>query len=112
MFYAHAQMVVFSEHAQDILHTTYYNRMRNAHNFIEEKHEKESLHLLQEWKSLQIKDSDYKNHHRFLRCLSKDLIPVSVKLESMINIRRAKQVICKTERQLLQDRVKTINSIP
>ena len=82
----------------------YINRMRNLHNFIEEKHGKESLHLLWEWVSLKIKDSDYRNHQRFtLRCISKDLIPVSVRLESTINGRRAKQIIHREERQLLQD---------
>ena len=55
--------------------------MRNLHNFMEEKHEKESQHLLQEWESLQIKDSDYRNHHRVtLRCLSKDLIQLVLDL--------------------------------
>ena len=69
---------------------------------MEEKHGKESLHLLLEWESLQIKDSDYRNHCRFtLRCLSKDLIPVSIILKSTINTRKAKQIIHKAERQLL-----------
>ena len=79
---------------------------------MEEKHGKESLHLLWEWEILQIKDSDYSNHCRFtLRCLSKDLIPVSVRLKSTINTRRAKQIIHKAERQFLQDRIKTTNGI-
>ena len=59
---------------------------------MEEKHGKESMHLLLGWVSLQIKDSDFRNHHRFtLRCLSKDLIPVSVRLKSTINTRSAKK---------------------
>ena len=79
---------------------------------MEEKHRKESLQLLQEWKSLQIKDSDYKNQHRFtFRCHSKDVIPVSVKFKSTIKSRRAKQIIHKAERQLHQDRVKAVNNI-
>ena len=32
---------------------------------MEEKHGKESLYLLQEWESLEAKDSDYRNHCRF-----------------------------------------------
>ena len=32
--------------------------MTKLHNFMEEKHGKESLHLLWEWESLEIKDSD------------------------------------------------------
>ena len=79
---------------------------------MEEKHGKESLHLLWEWETLEVKDSDYRNHQRFtLRCLSKDLIPVSIRLRSTINTRRVKQIIHKAERQLLQDRVKGINGI-
>ena len=86
--------------------------MKNLHNINEEKHGKGSLHLMWELESLEIKDSDYRNHWRFtLRCISKDLIPVSVRLKSTINCRRAKQIIHRTERQLLQDRVKGINGI-
>ena len=79
---------------------------------IEEKHGKQSLCLLQEWESLEIKDSDYRNHCRFtLRCFSKDLIPISVRLKSSINTGTAKHITHKAERQLLQDRVNGINSI-
>ena len=48
-----------------------------------------------------------------LRCISEDLIPVSVRLMSTSNSgsRRAKDIIHRTERQLLQDRVKGINGI-
>ena len=56
---------------------------------MEEKHGKESLCLLWEWQSLEIKDSDYRNHHRFtLRNLSKDLISVSVRLKLQIILRQ------------------------
>ena len=86
--------------------------MRNLHNFIEQKHGKESWQLLWEWESLEIKDSDYRNHQRFtLRCISKDLIPDSVRLKSIINIKIAKQIVHRAERHLLQDRVKGINGI-
>ena len=79
---------------------------------MEKKHGWESLHLLWEWKSLEIKDSDDRNHCTFtLRCLSKHLIPVSLRLKSTINTRRAIQRIHKAERQLLQLRIKGINSI-
>ena len=56
----------------------------------------------------------YKNHGRFtLRCIGKDLLPVSVRLKSTSNngSRRAREKICKTEKQLLQDRIKCINGI-
>ena len=86
--------------------------MRNLHNFIEKKHGKESLCLLWEGEGLQSKDGNYKNHHRFtLRCLSKDLVPVSAKVKSTIMTRRVKQIMHKGARQLLQDTVEAINSI-
>ena len=88
--------------------------MRNIHKFIEDKHEIEDLHLLWEWEKLQIKDSDYRNHQKFTcRYIIKGLIPVSVRLKSTGNSRsrRAKEIIHRAERQLLQDRVKGINCI-
>ena len=88
--------------------------MRNQHKFIEENHGLESQQLLQEWEKWVIKDSDNKNHRRFtLRCISKNLIPVCVRLKSTSNSRsrRAKEIIHRAEKQLLQDRIKCINGI-
>ena len=57
--------------------------MRNLHKFIEDNYGLEALCLLQKWEKLEIKDSDYRHHMRFtLRCISKDLIPVSIGLKS------------------------------
>ena len=84
--------------------------MRNLHKFIEENHRLEALHLLQELERWEIKDSNYKNHRRFrLRCISKNLIPVSVRLKSTSSSRsrRAREII----HMLLQDRIKCINGI-
>ena len=67
-----------------------------------------------EWKKWEIKDCDYRNNRRFtLRCISKDLILFSVKLKSTSNSRsrRAKEIIHRAEKQLLQDRIKCINGI-
>ena len=61
-----------------------------------------------------MKDSYYKIHRMFtLRCVSKGIVPVSLKLRSTnINISNgARQIIQKAEKQLLQDRVKYINVI-
>ena len=57
------------------------------------------------------KDNDYRNHVRFaLRCITKELIPVSVRLKSTSNSRsrRVKEIIHRAERQLLQDRVREL----
>ena len=46
-----------------------------------------------------------------LRCLHKELIPVSIKLKSSLKTEEAKKIIRKTEKDLLQARSKAINSI-
>ena len=56
--------------------------------------------------------SNYRNHRIFtLRCLHSDLIPVSIKLKSTIKSTRAKQILRKAEKELLQARIKSINFI-
>ena len=68
--------------------------------------------MFREWERLQLRSSDYKNHRIFsLRCLYKDLIPVSIKLKSTLDTSRAKQIIRKAEKDLLQARIKAINNI-
>ena len=88
--------------------------MRNVHKFIKENHGWEALGELQQWERREIKQCDYKNHRIFtLRCISKGLVPVSVKLNSNRKdiSRGARNIIRRTERQLLQERVKCINNI-
>ena len=69
-------------------------------------------HLFRDWERLQLRASDYKNHRIFtLRCLHKDLIPVSIKLKSTLKTDKARKIIRKAEKDLLQARVKAINSI-
>ena len=51
------------------------------------------------------------NHRRFsLRCLSKDLIPVSVRLKSNVKTLTGRQIIKKAERALLNERIRSINN--
>ena len=55
--------------------------------------------------------ADFKNDRRFtLRCLDSNIIPVSLRLKSNIRTPRAINIIKKTERLLLNERVRTINS--
>ena len=55
--------------------------------------------------------ADFSNHQRFsLRCLSLDLIPVSIRLKSTIKIPKGKQIIKKVERALLNERIRSINN--
>ena len=68
--------------------------------------------LFRDWERLPLRASNYKNHRIFtLRSLHKDLIPVSIKLKSTLKTEKARKRIQKAEKDLLQARVKAINSI-
>ena len=86
--------------------------MRNLHLILLQEFGIEVRHLFREWERLQLRSSDYKNHRIFsLRCLHKDLIPVSIKLKSTLDTSKARQIIRKAEKDLLQARIKAINNI-
>ena len=58
-----------------------------------------------------IRWQDFENHHRFsLRCLSKDIILVSVWLKSNIKPPKGRYIVRKVERALLNERVRLINN--
>ena len=85
--------------------------MRNLHLILLQEYGIEAWCLFREWERLQLRTSDYKNHKIFsLRCLHKDLVPVSIKLKSTLTTSKARQIIKKAEKDLLQTRVKAINS--
>ena len=86
--------------------------MRNLHNILLQEDGIEVRHLFRLWEKLRLRSSDYKNQRIFtLRCLHNDLIPVSIKLKSTIKSTRAKQILKKAEKELLQARIKSINFI-
>ena len=86
--------------------------MRNLHNILLQEDGIEARRLFRLWEKLRLRSSDYKNHRIFtLRCLHNDLIPVSIKLKSTIKSTRAKQILKKAEKELLQARIKSINFI-
>ena len=86
--------------------------MRNLHNILLQEDGIEVWRLFRLWEKLKIRASDYRNHRIFtLRCLHSDLIPVSIKLKSTIKSSRAKQILRKAEKELLQARIKSINFI-
>ena len=83
--------------------------MRNLHKFILENNGIEALRLLRDGERLQYRDTDYKNHRIFtLRYLHNDLVPVSIKLKTTL---RTVIIIRSAEKQLLQARKKSINSL-
>ena len=86
--------------------------MRNLHQILLQEDRLEVRHLFRQWERLQLRASDYKNHRIFtLRCLHKDLIPVSIKLKSTLKSTKANKILRKAEKDLLQTRVKSINNI-
>ena len=86
--------------------------MRNLHQILLQEYGLEAWCLFRDWERLQLRASDYKNHRIFtLRCLHKELIPVSIKLKSTSKTEKARKIIRKAEKDLLQARIKAINSI-
>ena len=70
------------------------------------------LCLFRDWERLWLRALDYKNHRIFtLRCIHKDLVPVSIKVKTTLKTDKAKKIIKNAERNLLQARVKATNSI-
>ena len=87
--------------------------MRNLHKDLKEKYGLEALQLLQLWEKGVIRECNYRNHRRFtLRCISKELVLVSVKPRSACSkiSQGARKIIEKAEKQLLQDRFRCINN--
>ena len=86
--------------------------MRNLHLIILQEFGIEARCLLRDWERLRLRSSDYKNDRIFsLRCIHKELIPVSIKLKSTLDTPKARQIIRKAEKDLLQARIKAINNI-
>ena len=89
--------------------------MINIHKNIKEKYGLETLQELCIWEKNVIRASDYKNHSIFtLKCIGHNLIPVSITLKPIKSKQNicaiARKVIERAERELMQDRVRGINS--
>ena len=55
--------------------------------------------------------ADFKNHRRFsLRCLSADIIPVSIRLKSNIKSPKGFNIIKRAEKALLNKRIRMVNN--
>ena len=86
-------------------------RKRNIPLYICKEHGQENVKHWQKWERSEKKMADFKNHRRFtLRCLDNNIIPVSLRLKSNIRTPRAINIIKKTERALLNERIRTINN--
>ena len=85
--------------------------MRNIHSYLISEYGKESVEIYQQWEKYEYKMADFQNHRHFsLRCLSKDIIPTSVRLKSNIKTPKWKYIIRKAERVLLNERIRSINN--
>ena len=87
------------------------NRMRNIHLHIRSEYGIENDKIFWQWKKIKCKMVDFQNHRRFsLRCLSEDIIPVSIRLKSNIRTPKGYYVIKKAERALMNERIRSINN--
>ena len=85
--------------------------MRNIHTYFRSEYGKESVTLLCQWERIEGKMVDFKNNRRFsLRCLSEDVIPVSIKLRSNIRTPKGQYIIRRAEKALLNERIRSINN--
>ena len=85
--------------------------MRSLHSHIRSEYGIKNVRLFQQWEKLECKMADFHNHKRFLlRCLSADLIPVSIRLKSNIRTPKGCSIIRRVERALLNEGIRSINN--
>ena len=85
--------------------------MRNINNHLRSEHGIKSVRLLHRWERIEGKMEDFKNYRWFsLRCLSNAVIPVSIRLKSNIKTPKGKEIIRRTEKALLNERICSINN--
>ena len=86
-------------------------RMRNIHKHIKAEYGLENVRLFHQWEKLECKRVDFKNHRRFsLRCLSADIILVSIRLKSNIKSPKGFNIIKRAEKALLNERIRMVNN--
>ena len=87
------------------------NRMRNTHLYLITKYGKESVEIYCRWEKFEYKMADFQNHRHFsLGCLSKGIIPTSVRLKTNIKTPKGKYIVKKAELALLNERIRSINN--
>ena len=85
--------------------------MRNLHAFIKQEFGEESVLKLQLWEKAEKKMANYQNHRRFsIKCLKRDIIPVSIRLGTSLHTRKASQIVRKLEKHLLNEHIRSINN--
>ena len=92
-----------------LLHHTI--RMRNIHQYIKAEYGLENVRLFHQWEKLECKMVDFKIHRKFsLRCLSTDIIPVSIRLRSNIKSPKGFNIIKRAEKALLNEKIRMVNN--
>ena len=85
--------------------------MRNIHNQIRSEYGIEIVRLLRQWERIEGKMANFKNHRHFsLRCLSNDVILVSIRLKSHIKTPKGQEITRRTEKALLNEKIQSINN--
>ena len=88
------------------------NRMRSIHAHIIQEYGQESVKTFRQWEELEMKMAEFKNHRRFiLRCLSKGLVPVSIKLKSTVKTPKGIYIVRKVQRMLMNEKIRSINNM-
>ena len=86
-------------------------RMRNIHSYLTIKYGKEIVEIYLRWEKYEYKMVDFQNHLQFsLRCLSNNIIPTSMRLKSTIRTPKAKYIIHRAEKALLNERMRSITN--
>ena len=87
------------------------NRRRSIHQYIRQEYRQENVKSLENCKELRRRWQISKIIGRLsLRCLDNNIIPVSLKLRSNLKTPKAIKIIRKTERALLNERIRMINN--
>ena len=85
--------------------------MRNIHSYLSTKYGKEIVEIYGRWEKYEYKLADFQNHRWFsLRCLSNNIIPTSIRLKSTIRTPKAKYIIHRAEKALLNERIRSITN--
>ena len=85
--------------------------MRGLTKLIEQEYGKNTLTIYRKVEKMDTKISNFKNHQRFsLRCISKGIVPVSLRLKNLFRIEKEVSIIYKVETKLLNERIRNINS--
>ena len=88
------------------------NRMRNLHAKLISEYGQESVRNLRWWEKLEMKMADFQNHGRFsLRCLSKGVTPVSIKLKTTVKTPKGIYIVRKADIMLMNERIRSVNNM-